>query len=1140
MKLNFCTALLTAATILAPLSTMAEKAQDPAAAKRAAVAAFAKLPLSFEPTESSARFVARSGNYSVSVGAHESSVVIADAKSSKHQTLHFAFENANAAAPLQAIEPLPGVTNYYLGRDSSKWRLGVKSYGKLRAERVYPGVDVIYYGDHRRLEFDFMVAPKADPTAIALSFSGMDKLYKDAGGDLVAEVGGKPVRFAKPYAYQNVGGKSKTVAADYELAEGGKVRLHIGEYDHNTELIVDPVVSYATYLGGNAFDAGNAIAVDSTGNAYVTGETCSGTDFPDTNPGGLSGFEGHCDAFVTKYTSDGTGYIYSAILGGSTPSDSVASGNGIALDAFNNVYIVGTTQITDMPGTLPYNQPPTNPNSYQGGDSDAFIVILAAGGNSPGALGAIPGELVRSTYLGGSGPDSGLSIGVDQANPANVTVVGQTCSDDFPAYNAFETKVEWCVAFMTKLDNNLDIGSKIDGTIDPLASALTPLASSGGKTYYFSGFYGGQSVPPFPSASSSSWYAWQPNTPYPQGAIVLDNQATPHIEIAMNAGVSGPYVPATSTIALPIPNWNVNLLGTTIEGRITWEDYGTPVSARPPNISEAYGVAVDRSGDVLVAGGTDTPDLGSPNWGCHASGTGAWVLKVHGDRIGCIYEWTLETTPTDKSLTYNTARAIAVDAQNRAYVVGTTGTAPATTGALGVSHAFLLRVNEVGSGIDYYLNFGGSGQDQGLGVAVDGNFSPYVTGSTTSKDFPTVNPLVNPSTSNLMNTLSGSMDAFISEYSADGSAMIFSSYLGGSDIDQGNAIAVDQSSGDMYLAGYTSSTDLEQLNPSGYIAPQTYGGATDALVAKIAASGANIAGLATISLPASLPFPPQTVKTSATLPVTLSNSSTTGAVLTISQILPSPPAGSKKATVGDFTMDYTACPLSLAAGASCQIFVTFLPTSATSESASLSVSGSATNSPQTVNITGTGVPVGSGSGSGSGSNGSSDFNLAMSSTALSINQGGTAVYYFAVTPINGYKGSVAFTCSGPAGSSYSVSTNPLTMDGITTKNVTLSVNTTGGNGSMSSLRPGARSIFLALLPFSMMGMLLINKRRGGWLGLLLVALCLLLGSMSCGTNSGSSSGKLAPGTYQVNLTATSSATPASAQTVALSLVVNPQ
>ena len=197
--------------LLAPLSSVAEKAQDAAAAKSTAVAAYGRLPLSFEPTASPAHYLARNGSYAVLVGAGEASVAVHDAKSGKQQTLRFAFENANPAAQLEAMEPQPGVTNYYVGPDASKWRLGVKSYARLRSAGVYPGVDVVYYGDHRRLEFDYVVAPKADPSAIVLAFSGMDKLSKESNGDLVAEVAGQPVRFAKPYAYQKVDGVAQPV-----------------------------------------------------------------------------------------------------------------------------------------------------------------------------------------------------------------------------------------------------------------------------------------------------------------------------------------------------------------------------------------------------------------------------------------------------------------------------------------------------------------------------------------------------------------------------------------------------------------------------------------------------------------------------------------------------------------------------------------------------------------------------------------------------------------------------------------------------------------------------------------------------------------------------------------------------------------
>jgi hypothetical protein len=164
MKLKLCTALLTAVTIISPFSAFSATAPSDAGAKRAAMAKFGALPLSFEPTANPARYVAHSGSYSVSVGAVDSSVAVTDSKSGKPAILSFSFEGANRAASLQPSEPLRGVTDYLIGADPSKWRMGVKNYAKLLARGIYPGVDVSYYGDHRRLEFDFVVDQRASRT----------------------------------------------------------------------------------------------------------------------------------------------------------------------------------------------------------------------------------------------------------------------------------------------------------------------------------------------------------------------------------------------------------------------------------------------------------------------------------------------------------------------------------------------------------------------------------------------------------------------------------------------------------------------------------------------------------------------------------------------------------------------------------------------------------------------------------------------------------------------------------------------------------------------------------------------------------------------------------------------------------------
>ena len=1358
MKLKLCTALLTVATLFAPFSYAAEKAQDVAAAKRTAVEAYGRLPLSFEPTKSSSRFLARSGSYAVLIGAGESAVAVHDAKSGKHATLRFAFENANAAARLEAMEPEPGVTNYYVGRDASQWRLGVKSYARLRSAGVYPGVDVVYYGDHRRLEFDYVVAPKADPSAIVLGFSGMDKFSKESNGDLVAEVAGQPVRFAKPYAYQKVDGAARPVDADYEVAANGKVHLRLGDYDRSRELIVDPVVSYATYQGGSGADTGNGIAVDSTGAAYVTGQTCS-SDFP----GGAFVAGSACDIFVTKYSPDGSSIDFTTILGGSTPSGAAASGNGIALDSANpqNVYIVGTTNIEDMPGVRGGAL-----NIYQGGDSDAFIAILTASG----------GVLEHSTYLGGRNADSGYGIAVDQAAPANVTVVGQTCSQNFPGYNSFETKVEACVAFVTKLDNSLDIGFPYNPPGYTGASALSPPpAPAGGVTYYFSDFFGGQPVAPYPTGG-----AWEPLTGYTAGAIVEDNQNPPHIELALYTGVSGPNIPADPpTNNLPIPNWNTTTLGITLEGSMTWEDLGTP--AIPANaFTEAYGVTIDPPGDIFLVGGTNTSALASTIWPCSNGANGAWILKVGGKTGACIYEWTLENTPTDVTATIDTSRAVAVDSEGRAYVTGTmTGSGKATGNAYGTtitggSDAFLTRINTAGSAVDYFTYLGGSGNDQGLGVAVDGSFEPYVTGLTQSVDFPTINPLVNPNDGDPL-TLAGTQEGFITKFSSDGTALVFSSYLGGSGADQSNAIAVSKDTAnpnfvDIYATGSTTSQDFESMllqqpmTAPSYIPPQTtYGGAGDAFVAMIpgasipavtvtpgsltfasqnvgttsapqavvyrntntlspvqiesVAFGSSVyqqevgngnpadcgdgsvvqpgsacqilvtftptstqnpqnsqltitddvsstphvvkltgtgvlspvASLSTLSVTfpnqslnvpsaaiaitltdtgngplqfnsigftgtnpgdfaqtnncgsklaagsacvinvtftpsalngrsASLVFndnaanSPQSVAlsgdgispsgamqlsfvapatgnfgnqqvsiASAAQILTLTNTSTTSS-LTINSIAVVPAVAGNK----DFAIvSSTAAGIcgsgsfTLAVGASCQIQVTFTPSSAVTESASLTVNGSAANSPQSVALSGTGVSTAGSSGT--------DFNLIPADGGgEAVTQGNTATYTVSVAPVNGYSGTIGFACyvespsssSQPlAGSSCLVSPGSLTISGGNASSVKVSVNTAAGS-SAKAVTPQSRSIFLALLPFSMMGILLLNdKRRGMWLVLGLLVLCLLLGMVGCG--SGSGNGLAANTTYTVMLTATPSGG-AAAENLPLQLVVNQQ
>ncbi|HWC19013.1 MAG TPA: SBBP repeat-containing protein, partial [Terriglobales bacterium] len=345
-------------------------------ANRGAVAttALANLPMSFEPAQAPGRFVARGGSYRVSIGANDAYIAIPNGVSGSKGTLHFAFENANPAASLQGMGPLPGVINYYRGQDSRNWRLGVKPYAKVQAKSIYPGIDVVYYGDRRRLEFDFMVAAGADPKAIALKVDGADQLSISEQGDLVAGLNGKDFRFHKPHAYQFIGGKQAPVAVEYALNGSNQARVRVGNYDRSRTLVIDPMLTYSTFLGGTQADSGNGMAIDSTGNAYIAGESCSSDFIGGTN---FKGTQTACDAFVTKLDPTGQTVVWTTFIAGQAPvpNPATASANGVAVDGSGNIYVIGTTNFFDLP-LLTTPGVSDHSSTYNGGDSDAFISIL--------------------------------------------------------------------------------------------------------------------------------------------------------------------------------------------------------------------------------------------------------------------------------------------------------------------------------------------------------------------------------------------------------------------------------------------------------------------------------------------------------------------------------------------------------------------------------------------------------------------------------------------------------------------------------------------------------------------------------------------------------------------------------------------
>jgi hypothetical protein len=256
----------------------------------------------------------------------------------------------NAKPRVEGFDEFPGKANYFVGNNPKKWHTGVPTYARAQYQDLYPGIDLTYYGNERQLEYDFVVRAGADPKSIVLGFKGADKLEVDAQGDLVLHTAAGPIRQQKPFIYQEVNGVRREIAGGYALKNMHQVGFQVASYDPSRPLVIDPVLFYSTYLGGSGNDQGLGIAVDSAGNAYVTGITGS-TNFATTAGASQTIYGGGSeDAFVTKLNSTGSGLVYSTYLGGGGGFGN-DEGRGIAVDPAGNAYVTGNTNSPNFPTT---------------------------------------------------------------------------------------------------------------------------------------------------------------------------------------------------------------------------------------------------------------------------------------------------------------------------------------------------------------------------------------------------------------------------------------------------------------------------------------------------------------------------------------------------------------------------------------------------------------------------------------------------------------------------------------------------------------------------------------------------------------------------------------------------------------------
>jgi hypothetical protein len=392
-------------------------------------AQYAKLPLQFEQASAPGAFQARGPGYSLLVSGPEALLKLRTPEGQKDSStfsrsaqaqpalLKMTLEGADAPQSVTGSEPTAARSHYFIGNDPRRWRTNGASFARVRYEAVYPGIDLVWYGNQENLEYDLVIAPGADSGCIRLAFAGAEKIEVDRQGDLILRAGGE-LKLRKPQAWQKVDGGRRSVACSYRIAKNGHVEFQLGSYDAARELVIDPALAYSSLIGGASTDEGFDIAVDAQGAAYVTGRTPS-TDFPVANP--LQAIPANPDTeevFITKINPAGSAIVYSTYLGGDGPD----TGTSIAVDAAGNAYICGHTDSSDFPTTA------GAPQRARAGLVDSFVAKL----NSTGSA------LAYSTLLGGNSVTQASAIAVDAAGAAYVA--GQSDSTDFPPLNLTDVR----------------------------------------------------------------------------------------------------------------------------------------------------------------------------------------------------------------------------------------------------------------------------------------------------------------------------------------------------------------------------------------------------------------------------------------------------------------------------------------------------------------------------------------------------------------------------------------------------------------------------------------------------------------------------------------------------------------------------
>jgi len=622
--------------------------------------------------------------YFTSTGAH---FVLRQVGNERQHEIALNFMGAHAEPKISGRHPQQGRVNYFIGSDPRQWVTGIATYGEIAYKNLYPGIDMKFYGRGQELEYDIIIAPGSDPSQIAFSYNGIDSLQITEDGNLKVRLDDGFILQKKPLLYQEIEGRRIEIPGRFRLLkikDAKRVQafgFEVGDYDKSYPLTIDPILLYSTYLGGSSHEQGAAIAVDGSGNTYLTGVSRS-MNYPVAAAYKAAGAANYNNIIITKINASGSALVYSTYLGGSNNDE----GLGIAVDTVGNAYITGKTRSSNFP-MVNAIQVSNSPNY-----DDAFLVKLNPSG----------GVLLYSTYIGGSKDDVANGIAVD--GMGNMYITGNTRSHDFPTFNPLYTSI--------------DTGNNKDAFVAKL--------NASGSAYIYSTYLGGDNADKANAIAVDSF----------GNAYVTGSTESPNFPTTPSAygGVFTIAFSCAFVTKLDAAGSQV-LYSTYLGGKNDDAGYGIAVDSNEnayvtgmtrspdfPTVSPLY-TAVDtaNSQDAFVAR-IDTLASGAASliYSTYLGGTN----RDEGKAIAVTSTGDAYVTGYTRSSDFPVILGSAFQGSNA-----------------GLEDVFITKINALGTALVFSTYLGGVDEDKGAGLALDAVGNAYVTGETRSADFPVVAPL---------------------------------------------------------------------------------------------------------------------------------------------------------------------------------------------------------------------------------------------------------------------------------------------------------------------------------------------------------------------------------------------------------------